>query len=1351
MRASYKKALKITARVFGGLFLLVFVALAGTLIWLRTGFGERTVAGIVTDALAEQGLTLKTESFGGPLPSRLHLTGISLADADGEWFRAKELDVRLDLLALLGKTAAVSLARVDTPEIYRLPNLPASGEPAATTEPAPKEPVFFTLPIGIRLDDLVLENIGVYAPLAFPDATFVPGKPLLQATVTGKAAADAGKPLNAVIDLDARVADMAQLAANAGELPVDAFALRAALKADVGDAIIADLSGTATPGKNGETYPLDYGVQATLQGDQLTVPKIAIDGLALHLASSAEYNLANGAAKITAKFLTDDGGRWESLVAALTGQKIGGGVVLTADAAMNGDGAFTARTDVAGTGMRWGAEDLQKILGSALILKAEGAGGNGAPYSLNLEKLSAGIIGASGTAAFDQAANTAKASLNAVVSDISPLVPGAAGSLTAKADVSGALDAPVFALDVASDSLEHTGAAFGGINATVRGKALLKAEKTVEGTATAALEKSPAGPVTFSTGMNARQDATGTLFAHLSDLALKLAGTDVAADIEAVVPAASSGKQAALTLKGRTAVRILDWRPLAALTNVPISGGKAGFQATFTHDGQEQTVTADIQAESLAMPDAFSITGLNGTLEARNLAKPDITLNLGMGKSEAGPVDWESGAVSLHAKEGAGSFAVALRTDKTAKTALQSLMTSPKASKPGKGERLSVGGKFSLDPMTFELDRLAARLPDSPLGVYLASPASVALGAATEVKGLKLNVVPGNGTVECDATFSQAAADAAVTIRDFPFRLIRELSGAPIPDGTANATVALTKKGASVTGKVDAEAVMMPPPSSDPKLSPTPPVVFTLASTLDRAADPNFPELRSGAGMARLRGDATLGFGSGGFGSGNSVTQAGQTPNAVIAFNFPLRFSAEGIPAPAEDAPLAATVSWRGDVAPLWALAPMPDRTLTGTAQLDASLQGTLANPSYTASAYMAGGQFEDNILGILLTKIALEATSASGQDSRLVLRAEDTQNGFVALEGTFNPGTGETEPTISARGHIDRLEPLQRDDLFLRLSGRIAVNGPVSTAKVNAAIEVERGELSLLTTLGGGVRTLDITEAGTEAKRADSGPSCDITVSIPHRFYIRGRGLDSEWRGNLAVSGPLSAPELTGSLQPVRGTFDLLSRPFAFDKGDISFFGGDRINPGLNLSLTYEGPNLTAIIRATGSAKKPEIKLESQPSLPQDQILAEVLFGKEFSRLSRFEALQVANSVRQLANIGGGIDPLTSMRTTLGIDMLRVGSSGADASDNRSVSGAPGADAMGGGKSASSGDDTASTPTVEAGKYINDAIYVGVEQGTTADSTGVRVEVELRPNLTLQGKTTTRSSQVGLGWKRDY
>lgn len=360
---------------------------------------------------------------------------------------------------------------------------------------------------------------------------------------------------------------------------------------------------------------------------------------------------------------------------------------------------------------------------------------------------------------------------------------------------------------------------------------------------------------------------------------------------------------------------------------------------------------------------------------------------------------------------------------------------------------------------------------------------------------------------------------------------------------------------------------------------------------------------------------------------------------------------------------------------------------------------------------------------------------------------------GYVDIPDSPSP-SGKLR--IAARGHINRLSPLHRDDLSLRLSGRFNVEGELASPKVTADVEIERGEISLISTLGGSVRTLEITDPTAKPEALTAGPSLDVKITVPSRFFIRGRGLDSEWEGELAVTGRASRPSLRGSLRPVRGAFDLLTKSFAFSGGDITFFGGDRINPGLNLNLTYTGPTITATIQAKGTATKPSITMESRPPLPQDQIVAAVLFGKNFSDLSRFEALQVANSVRELANIGqGGLDPLSTMRTKLGIDMLRIGSSGNGSSQNRSVSGAPSASDVSG-SDPSSGNGPSSSegqaiPTLEAGKYINDAIYVGVEQGATADSTGVRVEVELRPNLNLTGKTSARSSEVGLGWKKDY
>lgn len=48
--------------------------------------------------------------------------------------------------------------------------------------------------------------------------------------------------------------------------------------------------------------------------------------------------------------------------------------------------------------------------------------------------------------------------------------------------------------------------------------------------------------------------------------------------------------------------------------------------------------------------------------------------------------------------------------------------------------------------------------------------------------------------------------------------------------------------------------------------------------------------------------------------------------------------------------------------------------------------------------------------------------------------------------------------------------------------------------------------------------------------------------------------------------------------------------------------------------------------------------------------------------------------------------------------------------------------------------------------------MYVGLDQGTDANAgTAVRVEVELLPNLSLEGRTSNQSTGVGINWKMDY
>lgn len=671
------------------------------------------------------------------------------------------------------------------------------------------------------------------------------------------------------------------------------------------------------------------------------------------------------------------------------------------------------------------------------------------------------------------------------------------------------------------------------------------------------------------------------------------------------------------------------------------------------------------------------------------------------------------------------------------------------------------------------------------------------------------------GSLTASAEMVGDRAQVQLNIQKLPFQIASLFMDGTVPEGTLDLGLSLDKQGSRLRGNLTASSAFYPSAEALLAASPEAATILSSDNTeIDKAAtqassagfdantareavtlvqtiqntplllkleahfDENpsniFPraQLTRMAGVTRLivHGDITY-----------AAAPEGSR-DGTIDIDLPLRVGQELVPTLDTQVPLMAHIKWQGPLAVLWRLVPIADRELGGFGSINLGLFGSLQDPRYWGRAYLVDGRFEDKIQGILIQDITMEARGNSRRLD-LLLSATDGDKGSLAVQGALHsasdtgayvpapegrrgPGQrgqrgqrpqpagptliGSAEPPhLTLRGQIRSLAPLHRDDLSLQISGILGAKGPLSGLDLSARIDVERAEYRLLKGMGGGVTTLEITDPATEAQqKQESSHTLNAEVNIPGRVYVRGYGLDSEWRGNVKAVGPVSALGISGQISPVRGYFDIFSKPFEFSGGGVTFDGGTRINPGLDLDLTYNGPNITAIIEIYGTASKPRFNLSSRPPLPQDQILSQVLFGKSLDNLSNYEAIQLANGLRVLSG-EGNLDLLGSVRDTLGVDMLRI--SGGSGQQQRNTYGTLGASDLGGGASSSDSGDEDSIPKLEAGKYITDKVYVGVEQGVTEDSSSVRVEVELRPNISLQGRSSTQSSEVGLGWKMDY
>ncbi|WP_431272669.1 translocation/assembly module TamB domain-containing protein [Dankookia sp. P2] len=175
---------------------------------------------------------------------------------------------------------------------------------------------------------------------------------------------------------------------------------------------------------------------------------------------------------------------------------------------------------------------------------------------------------------------------------------------------------------------------------------------------------------------------------------------------------------------------------------------------------------------------------------------------------------------------------------------------------------------------------------------------------------------------------------------------------------------------------------------------------------------------------------------------------------------------------------------------------------------------------------------------------------------------------------------------------------------------------------------------------------------------------------------------------------------------------------------------------PTLDLNAQATSGSTTITVSVQGSPAAPKVTFSSTPELPQDEVLARLLFDRSTSNLSPFEIAQIAGAVAQMTGIGGGAaNPLDKVRGLLGLDRLGVSAGG-----QQSAAGSTQAGGQQG-------------PTVEAGRYVAPGVFLGVRQGTQGGQTGVGVQVEITPRLKLEGQTATgpAGDRLGLSYEFEY
>jgi translocation and assembly module TamB len=1111
------------------------------------------------------------------------------------------------------------------------------------------------------------------------------------------------------------------------------IATRADVGEALGDEITLDVDGSWNAGA-----PVDLA-NAVLSGNGLSV---SLEGKIAELAF-------NGDMAVQAQSIAPFSG--------LAGRDLQGALDLRANGEVRPvSGAFDLTIDSSARELRIGIEAADNLLGGETAITGRVARGENGLAAENLRvgneriELTADGTIATGAADFDYALT---------LSDLALVSQQAQGRLEARGRLSGS-EGPI-----AINTLARVA------DGSLAGKRLTQAQIAFDGTLDGGAVAGTVGGDAFLDGVRVQLSA-GVASAdgerRLSDLEFTAGGARLTGSVtqgptglldgDLAVDAADISTAAALFLV--EAVGAVDATVALASTEEGKQNATAEATVRGFRMGETQLGQADIEAK---LEDLFGVPVVNGTVNAQSLVAGGVevaTLNASAqssGETTAFEADatldngTEARARGALSPEGDG-FRIGLEEASLGQGVVTARLLEP-ASLLIVGDNIEIdslavdvaGGRISANgsiARTIDLDVSIARLPlsianlvrpDLGLGGTLNAEATVSgerdapnarftlsgdaiTAAALQQAGQSSLTVRASG----ETTGQRLNVDAAISSPEGLRANVR--GGVPLDDGQLAVDVDLNAfplaalnrvapgqdLGGAITGTARVAGTKTAPQANfnlrGSSLSAAPLQAAGIAS-LDATAAGRFADQAVTLSSVSVTGPAGLSLDASGTvplsGNGLSVNLNGAAPLSLAN-----RFLAD-----------------RGT-------------QLVGVVQLSGSVSGSIQQPVIRGMASTNGAQVIDPESNVGLRDINVMASIDGETVTIRSANAALSAGGSLSASGTISTNAAAGFPA-DIRVALNQARYADGDMVVATVNGNLAVTGALTRDPLLAGeINVERAEITVPDNLAGGAASIDVihrnpppgVQQTLERARANDGtptPSArpsvlrlNVGVNAPARIFVRGRGLDAELGGRVQLTGPVTNIQPVGGFNLIRGRLSILAQRITFDEGTVTLVGD--LDPFLNFVARSASSDITVFITVSGRISDLDISFSSQPELPEDEVLARLIFNRGLSELSPLQIAQLAAAAAELAG-GSNTSLLGSLRGATGLDDLDVVT------------------------------DSEGNAAVRAGRYISDNIYLGVEAGAQGSTRGT-INLDITEELKARGSLgSDGDSSLGVFFERDY
>jgi len=384
-----------------------------------------------------------------------------------------------------------------------------------------------------------------------------------------------------------------------------------------------------------------------------------------------------------------------------------------------------------------------------------------------------------------------------------------------------------------------------------------------------------------------------------------------------------------------------------------------------------------------------------------------------------------------------------------------------------------------------------------------------------------------------------------------------------------------------------------------------------------------------------------------------------------------------------------------------------------GELALDLAVSGNLKEPEVSGTADLQGGGGYLPAAGLHLHDAGVRLRL---EKDRLLAEAFQVGSGAGVLQGSgelelhgLTPGAYH----FALRG--EKVQAVDLPELQLAVSPDLEVAGQGARMEVTGVLQVPdalfRGRQGKAPVVSSPDLVI-VDAAATEQAPSPLHMALKVTVRLGDRVFVKAAGIDARLSGEVLVRGEdLRGLSGQGRIDVAEGNYATYGVKLAITRGTVVFAGGPIEDPALDILALRELEEVKAGVRVTGTPRAPQVRLYSEPAMPDTDILAYIVLGHPLGGDSGQASLMLA-AAGALLSQGDSVVLQDRLKRQLGIDVIDV----------KTVN----------------GDTTQSVVTI--GKYLSPQLYISFGQSVFNNTSEVGVRYDISDRWQLESNVGVES-----------